>query len=77
MGNLSPVKTKDFRKLLKHLGLNKISGTGHHEKWSKQDLIRPVIFQAKFKELPVFILRNNLRTLGLTDDEYIDIMDSL
>ena len=37
---------------------------------------RPVIFPED-KEIPVFIIRNNLRTLGINHNEYLSILDKI
>jgi hypothetical protein len=55
-----------FKAFLSHHGLNHISTTRGHEKWSRKDLSRPVIFQTHIDPIPLFIIKNNLRTMGLT-----------
>lgn len=39
----------------------------------RSDLKRPVVVP-KYPNLPVFIIRNNLRTLNISPDEYLEIL---
>ena len=45
---------------------------GDHEIWDKPDdsLLRPVVFKAAEKEVPIFHIKTNLRTIGLTNQEF-------
>ena len=61
--NISPSVFRDF---LKDKGLNYIGTKGGHEKWSKKDMLRPVIFQTHIDPIPEFIIRNNLRSMNCT-----------
>jgi len=42
---------------------------GSHRIYKKMGLKRPLVIPAD-KELPVFIIRNNLRLLGISAEEY-------
>jgi len=37
---------------------------------------RPVVIP-KYKEVPVFIIRNNMKVIGMSIEEYISILDKL
>ncbi len=63
-GNIS---IADFRLFLTDKGLVEIeSGNTGHEKWTKNGMMRPVVFQTHIDPIPEFIIRNNLRNMGLT-----------
>ena len=49
---------------------------GDHRVYQRKDLKRPVIFPED-KGIPVFIIRNNLRTLGISHDEYLAILEKI
>ncbi|MBQ6769661.1 MAG: type II toxin-antitoxin system HicA family toxin [Bacteroidales bacterium] len=67
IGNIS---IEDFRLSLADKGCKKVeSGNTGHEKWSKEGLLRPVVFQTHIDPIPEFIIRNNLRNLGLTGND--------
>ena len=47
-----------------------------HEKWTRADLKRPVIFQTHINPIPEFIIQNNLRVLGYNKKIFFEIMES-
>ncbi len=49
---------------------------GDHRMWDRGDLIRPVVVRAK-KDLPVFEIKSNLRTLRISTSEYLEIIEQL
>ena len=63
-GNIS---IADFRLFIADKGRTKIeSGNTGHEKWTKEGMLRPVVFQTHIDPIPEFIVHNNLRSMGLT-----------
>jgi hypothetical protein len=71
--NISVAKWEAFLELVGcHCNTSK---TGHHEKWSRPDLNRPVIFQKTIDPIPEFIIKNNLRVLGYSKDDFFDILE--
>jgi len=60
------VSLETFRGFLKQNGLKQIRTNGGHEIWSRKNLTRPVILQSHVDPIPIFIIKNNLRTMGLT-----------
>lgn len=75
MGTLSNIKVSDFRNFLKMQGLHYICTKGGHEKWNKEELLRPVIFQTHIDPIPISVLKNNLRTIGCTTKDLIDFLN--
>ena len=49
-----------------------ISVEGGHEKWHKEGCLRPVIIQTHIDPIPEFIVKNNLRSLGLTRKDLVE-----
>ena len=49
--------------------------SGDHLIYDRADLKRPVVFPVD-KEVPIFIIRNNLRTLGISTEEYLEILSN-
>ena len=60
------VSLKDFRKFLLHIGCELKRTSGGHEVWTKNGLLRPVIIQTHITPIPIHIIKNNLRTIGLS-----------
>jgi len=73
MPRVAPIKRREFEKFLEYVGCKFKRQKGDHLIWDRSNLKRPVVFP-KDKEIPVFIIRNNLRTLGLSVDEYLEIL---
>jgi predicted RNA binding protein YcfA (HicA-like mRNA interferase family) len=76
MSQLTPVHWKKFEKFVLYVGCHFERQKGDHRIYWRSDLKRPVVFPAD-KEVPVFIIRNNLRTLGISVREYLEIMEKL
>ena len=49
---------------------------GSHRIYTKAGLNRPIIVPA-YRELPVFIIKNNLRTLRINHRQYLDILEKM
>lgn len=73
MPNITPLDWKEFEKFLLYIGCEFKRQKGDHRVYSRSDLKRPVILPM-YKSLPVFIIRNNLRTVGISHDEYLEIL---
>mgnify|MGYP003940859935 CR=1 FL=1 len=71
---LSNVSLKQFRKFLTEVGCKLIRTSGGHEVWSRADLTRPIIFQTHTDPIPEFIVKNNLKTLKLTPEDYFRVL---
>lgn len=70
---LSNITISEFREFLQKVGCNKISVEGSHEKWARKDLLRPIILQTHKEPIPEFIVKNNLRNLGISKKEFFNI----
>lgn len=77
MKNLSNITIAEFRQILAILGLEKDRTKGGHEAWMKAGMTRPVIFQTHKEPVPEFIVKNAIRDLGLTRQEFLDILEKL
>lgn len=73
MPELSPIKWKKFEKFLLYIGCVFKRQKGDHRIYWRKDLIRPIVLP-KYDNLPKFIILNNLRTLGITVKEYLEIL---
>jgi predicted RNA binding protein YcfA (HicA-like mRNA interferase family) len=76
MPRLAPVKRKKFEKFLIYVGCHLKRQKGDHLVYDRPGLKRPVVFTTD-KEIPVFILRNNLRTLNVTPEEFLEIIKKI
>ncbi|MBO4645171.1 MAG: type II toxin-antitoxin system HicA family toxin [Bacteroidales bacterium] len=77
MKRLSNITVKEFRDLLLRLGLQPLRTSGGHEIWIKPSLRRAIVFQTHVEPIPEFIVRNTIRDLGMTRQEFLEILESL
>jgi predicted RNA binding protein YcfA (HicA-like mRNA interferase family) len=73
MARLVPIHWKKFEKFLLFVGCQFKREKGDHRIYWRDDLKRPVVIP-RDKELPVFVIRNNLRILGISPQEYLEIL---
>jgi len=73
MPGLVPTDWKRFEKFLSFVGCTLLREKGDHRIWGRTGLIRPVVLP-KTSKIPIFVIRNNLRVLGISVAEYLDIM---
>ena len=77
---LSNISLKDFRKFLVNQGLTlaKASkGRGGHEKWTKSGLDRPITIQTHIDPIPEFIVKQVLRHLEMSREEFFQTFNEL
>lgn len=74
MAGLTPIPWKKFEKVLLYLGCHFVREKGDHRIYWRDSLKRPAVIP-RDTQLPVFIIRNNLRVLGISVKEYLEILD--
>lgn len=75
MGALSNISIAQFRAVLTLLGLRCVRTKGGHEAWQMAGMTRPVVFQSHVNPVPEFIVRNNLRTIGISREEFMKLLE--
>lgn len=71
MSKLSPISYKQLVKVFE--GFRCVRIEGDHMVFTKPGLIRPVVIP-KYAAVPVFIIKNNLRTAGISRDRYFELL---
>lgn len=74
---LSNISTKVDRKSLTEVGCNCNRIKGGHEHWTRTDLNRTITFQTHIEPIPERIIRNGLRTLNITREDFTKIIKKL
>ncbi len=72
--HIKNISINEMRRILTRLGLSKVRTKGGHESWMKDGMSRPVIIQTHVDPIPEFIVRNALRTMGITKEEFITML---
>lgn len=57
-------------------GFRCVRTEGDHSVYAKPGVSRPVVIP-DWDEVPVFIIKNNLRTAGLSREEYFALLDEV
>ena len=73
MPKLGPLHYKALVKVFEADGFRHFRTEGDHMIFTKVGLIRPVVIP-KYPIVPVFIIKNNLRTSGISRDRYFDLL---
>lgn len=76
MGGLTPIDWKKFEQFLTFVGCTLAREKGDHRIWVRSGLKRPLVIP-KSKSIPIFVVRNNLRVLGISVSEYLEIMERI
>lgn len=76
MGGLAPTDHKTLEKLVLRLGCTFVRQEGSHRVYWRVDLVRPITIPT-YRQVPIFIIRNILRQLQLSVDDYLRLKTEL
>lgn len=76
MPKIVPIPANRLRKVFERAGFKCVRIEGDHFVYTKQGITRPVVIP-DWKEVPVFIIKNNLRTAGITREEYFSFLEEV
>jgi predicted RNA binding protein YcfA (HicA-like mRNA interferase family) len=74
MPALRPVHYKDLIRVLEHDGFSYDRTEGDHFIYVKAGVRRPLVIRM-YREIPVFIIKNLLRTSGISRERYFDLLN--
>lgn len=73
-GNL-PLST--LIKVIEHEGCKLLKNSKGHLKYSRQDLLRPIVIQNHIDPVPMFIVKQIMRTLSLSSKDMDKILTEI
>lgn len=76
MTRMTPIHWKKFEAFLLYVGCHFEREKGDHRVYWRRDIKRPIIIPRE-KELPIFIIKNNLELLGIDRSQYLEILKKL
>ncbi|MEK6576810.1 MAG: type II toxin-antitoxin system HicA family toxin [Nitrospirota bacterium] len=76
MPKITPISASRLRKVFEKAGFKCVRIEGDHFVYTKEGILRPVVIP-DWKETPVFIIKNNLRTAGITREEYFSLLEEV
>lgn len=74
MPKFTPVDWKTLECIFLAAGFQFVRQEGSHRSYVKAGVLRPVVIPA-YRDIPVFIIRNNLKTAGISRDEYFRLLE--
>jgi predicted RNA binding protein YcfA (HicA-like mRNA interferase family) len=73
---LTPLPWRDLEKVFLAVGFVFARQEGSHRSYVKPGVPRPVVIPA-YSEVPVSIIRNNLKTAGISREEFLALLKRL
>lgn len=72
MPSIRPTSYRTVIRVFERAGWTYQRTKGDHMIYTKKGFLRPVVIP-KYKTIPVFIIKNNLRTARITNEEYLKL----
>jgi predicted RNA binding protein YcfA (HicA-like mRNA interferase family) len=76
MARMIPISWRLLEKVFLAAGFRFARQQGSHRSYTKPGVLRPVVIPT-YDEVPVSIIRNNLKTAGIPRDEYFRLLDQV
>lgn len=73
---ITPVSWKKLERVFLAAGFRFARQEGSHRSYVKSGLARPIVIPT-YEEVPVSIIRNNLKTAGISRDEYFLLLSQI
>jgi len=74
MPKIIPIHWKRLEKVFLSAGFRFTRQEGSHRSYTKPGVPRPIVIPT-YDEVPVSIIRNNLKTAGITREEYFVLLE--
>ncbi len=74
MPRFTPVEWRRLEAVFLAAGFRFVRQEGSHRSYVKAGVARPVVIPA-YRDVPVFVIRNNLKTAGISRDEYFRLLE--
>jgi len=76
MPRITPIAPTRLRRVFEKAGFRLARTEGDHFVYVKEGIKRPIVIP-NWPEVPVFIIKNNLRSAELSRQEYFRLLDSV
>ncbi|OHA01232.1 MAG: hypothetical protein A3C11_00735 [Candidatus Sungbacteria bacterium RIFCSPHIGHO2_02_FULL_49_12] len=74
MPHIAPIHYKELARVFELYGFALDRREGDHLVYIKKGIQRPVVIPT-YKQVPVFIIKNNLRSAGIPREEYFRLLE--
>jgi len=69
-----PIPARTLRRVFEMAGFQWVKTEGDHFVYTKKGVARPIVIP-DWPDVPVFIIKNNLRSAGISRDEYFRLLE--
>ena len=76
MPRITPIPARRLRGVFEKAGFQRVRSEGDHYVYSKKGVIRPIVIP-DWPQVPVFIIKNNLRSAGISREEYFRLLEKV
>lgn len=76
MPRIVPIRASRLRKIFEEAGFKCVRIEGDHHVFTKEGVVRPVVIP-DWPEVPVFIIKNNMRTAGISRERYFQLLEKV
>ncbi len=76
MTKIVPIPANKLRKVFEKAGFKCVRIEGDHHVYTKQGIMRPIVIP-DWPEIPVFIIKNNMRTAGMNRERYFELLKKI
>ncbi len=76
MPRITPIPSKRLKRVFEKAGFKCVRTEGDHFIYTKRGIIRPIVIP-DWQEVPVFIIKNNLRSSGISREEYFRLLEKV
>jgi len=73
MQRVKPISSRRLRRIFEKAGFRCVRTEGDHYVYAKEGVKRPIVIP-EWPEVPVFIIKNNLRSEGISREEYFKLL---
>jgi predicted RNA binding protein YcfA (HicA-like mRNA interferase family) len=73
MPKISPIPARKLMRVFERAGFTCVRIEGDHYVYTKDGIARPIVIP-DWREIPVFIIKNNLRSANISREEYFSLL---
>jgi len=73
MPKISPIPARKLMRIFERAGFSCVRIEGDHYVYTKDGVARPIVIP-DWREVPVFIIKNNLRSANISREEYFTLL---
>jgi hypothetical protein len=77
MKKITNISLANYRLFLELMDCSFLRTKGGHEHWHRADIPRPLTFQTHIDPIPAFIIKQHLRYLKLSTQEFLTAIENL